>query len=288
MMVCGLKIKLYSDLHIEFADCDVQGDEADVVVLAGDIDVGTRGVDWILRQKFDCPVVYVLGNHEYYHHTYPELLNEIKRRAAGYRIHVLENESVTIGGVCFHGATLWTDFALIGDARLSGYTCERVVNDFALIRHNVSKSKISAADVARIHRRTLNWLSESLSASESAINVVVTHHAPSVRSVASRFRGNIVTTSFASDLEAFIFKHRPDYWLHGHLHASNDYRIGGCRVQSNARGYPNALNPAFDSALTLNISPSDADLWEEISPLRVAAQKNEGGTAEGDRGKVGK
>lgn len=261
---CGLKLKLYSDLHIEFADCDVQKGEADVVVLAGDVDVGTRGVDWILLQQFDCPVVYVLGNHEYYQHTYPGIVNEIKCRASGHGIHVLENESVVIGGVCFHGATLWTDFALMGDARLSGFTCERVVNDFELIRHDGSKKKISAADVAKLHRQTLNWLSESLAASKNDLNVVVTHHAPSIQSVAERFRGNIVTTSFASDLEAFIFKCQPDYWLHGHLHASSDYRIGGCRVRSNPRGYPSVLNAAFDPALTLDISPSDPGLWKSV------------------------
>lgn len=256
-----MKIKLYSDLHIEFSDCAVYGEQADAVVLAGDIDVGTRGVDWIRRQKFNCPVIYVLGNHEYYQHTYPGLLKEIKQRACGGNIHVLENESVTIDGVSFHGATLWTDFALIGDARLSGYTCERVVNDFKLIRHGLSATKISAADIAEIHRRTLNWFAKSLTDSENGTHVVVTHHAPSVRSVPERYRGNILTTSFASDLEAFVFKYKPDYWLHGHLHASSDYSIGGCRVRCNPRGYPHALNAAFDPALTLDISPSDEALW---------------------------
>lgn len=235
----------------------IQANDADVVVLAGDVDVGTRGVDWILRQKFDCPVVYVLGNHEYYQHAYPVILNEIKHRAAGNGIHVLENESVAIDGVSFHGATLWTDFALMGDARLAGFTCQRVVNDFELIRNDVSKTKLRAADVAKIHRRTLSWLAQSLEASESSTNVVVTHHAPSVRSVEERYRGNIVTTSFASDLETFILKHQPDYWLHGHLHASSDYCIGVCRVRCNPRGYPSALNPAFDPALTLDVSGKD-------------------------------
>ncbi|WP_269768259.1 hypothetical protein [Shewanella marisflavi] len=36
-----MKIRLYSDLHIEFQDFIADTSEVDVVVLAGDIDVGT-------------------------------------------------------------------------------------------------------------------------------------------------------------------------------------------------------------------------------------------------------
>lgn len=51
-----MNIRLYSDLHIEFEDFIADTKDVDVVVLAGDIDIGVRGVDWIIRQQFKCPV----------------------------------------------------------------------------------------------------------------------------------------------------------------------------------------------------------------------------------------
>ena len=43
---------------------------ADVVVLAGDVHVKNRGLQWIFDQKFEIPVLYVLGNHELYMDDY--------------------------------------------------------------------------------------------------------------------------------------------------------------------------------------------------------------------------
>ena len=115
-----MNIRLYSDLHIEFEDFIADAKDVDVVVLAGDIDIGVRGVDWIIRQQFKCPVICSLGNHEYYKHLYPSLAGKVKEYATGNNIHVLENGSVDIGGVRFHGATLWTNFELFGDPKWRG------------------------------------------------------------------------------------------------------------------------------------------------------------------------
>ena len=137
-----MNIRLYSDLHIEFEDFIAEAKDVDVVVLAGDIDIGVRGVDWIIRQRFQCPVVYVLGNHEYYKHRYPSLVGKVKEYAAGNNIHVLENDNVDIDGVRFHGATLWTNFELFGDPKLAGPECQQLMTDFRKIRIEPSYSKI--------------------------------------------------------------------------------------------------------------------------------------------------
>ena len=60
-----MKIQIYSDLHLEFARFDPAPSDADVVILAGDIDIKSRGVSWA-NDTFQCPVIYVCGNHEYY------------------------------------------------------------------------------------------------------------------------------------------------------------------------------------------------------------------------------
>ena len=76
--------------------------------------------------------------------------------------------------------------------------------------------------------------------------VVVTHHAPSSRSVHPRYARDQLTPAFASSLEMMMDGERAALWVHGHMHDSFDYEIYGTRVVCNPRGYaPNALNPEF-------------------------------------------
>lgn len=63
-----MKIQVLSDLHTEFGDLFVPETNADVVVFAGDIGVGIDGLKWIESQEIDKPIIYVLGNHEFYNH----------------------------------------------------------------------------------------------------------------------------------------------------------------------------------------------------------------------------
>lgn len=42
--------------------------------------------------------------------------------------------------------------------------------------------------------------------------------------------------AYASDLEPILLSRKPDLWVHGHVHNSNDYRIGTTRVVSNPKG----------------------------------------------------
>lgn len=251
-----MKIHVLSDLHREFEayePCATALAQADVVVLAGDIDLGAKGVEWAQKAFAGKPVIYVLGNHEYYRHTYPKLARELEAAARGTHVHVLENRSVTLGEVAFHGATLWTDYELFGDPRLAGFECQQRMTDFRKIRREPNYSKLRTVDAALIHKRSLLWLKDSAAASEARYQVVVTHHAPSMRSVESRFQNDILTAAYASHLEPVIESLGADLWLHGHLHNSSDYRVGDCRVLCNPRGYPMERNPGFDSGLLVEL-----------------------------------
>jgi hypothetical protein len=53
---------------------------------------------------------------------------------------------------------------------------------------------------------------------------------------------------------------RVDLWVHGHVHSSLDYSVGGrCRVVSNPRGYPVHRQPErfenanFDPRLVIDL-----------------------------------
>ncbi|MDP7287884.1 MAG: metallophosphoesterase [Phycisphaerae bacterium] len=240
-----MKIQLLSDLHVEFEDYDYPETDADVVVLAGDVHTRDRGLKWAIEHIRDKPVIYVLGNHEFYGRTYPKHIEAVKALAAGGNVHVLENDAVSIDQVNFLGCTLWTDFEILCDPRVAGYHCQERMTDFRKITKLPGYSKIRSRDVAAIHRRSRNWLARELQLRQGQLNIVVTHHAPSMQSSPEIYRDDLITSAYASNLESFIAEHEPARWLHGHIHTSSDYMIGPCRVLCNPKGYPEQINPKY-------------------------------------------
>ncbi len=248
-----MKIQLLSDLHIEFATYKYPETGSDVVVLAGDIHTKTQGVQWALENITDKPVIYIFGNHEFYGKTYPKLIDTAKELTKGTNVHILENEVLTIDDVNFLGCTLWTDFKLYGDPRIAGYHCQQSMNDYRKIKRLPGYSKMRAIDTGRIHRESKAWLAKELEAKKGAKNVVVSHHGPSMKSVSTEFQRDLTTAAYVSKLESFIEEYTPSYWLHGHTHNSSDYRIGGCRVLCNPKGYFGEENPEFKPSAIFEI-----------------------------------
>lgn len=259
----SMKLLILSDLHLEFSSLDIDTTGVDVIVLAGDIHVGKRGMPWIAAQSHGLPVIYVPGNHEFYKGEHSRVLRDLRAAcSATPNVHLLDMDKVTIGDVEFLGATLWTDFALHGSTEDSvriGESCAaHGMTDFTgAIRfetHGVFR-KLLPRDTAQIHVAARRWLSNELMASSQRKRVVVTHHVPSARSVAPRFQGDPLTPAFASHMDEVV--QLADLWIHGHTHDSFDYCIGACRVVCNPRGYApkgrGAENGSFDVRLLVQI-----------------------------------
>lgn len=108
-----MKIHLLSDIHLESGSYQIPADlECDVIVAAGDIGVGTEGVEWL--KTLEKPIIYVLGNHEYWTKKDAPVdmyavLQNIKDATAGSNVHVLENEFIVINDIRFFCATFWTN-----------------------------------------------------------------------------------------------------------------------------------------------------------------------------------
>lgn len=232
---------------------DLTFDNADLVVLAGDINLGTKGIEWIKSTIQNVPVIYVLGNHEYYKGSYPKTLKSIQERATDTNVHVLENNSLVIDDVTFHGATLWTDFALLGDSRINGSICQGKMNDYKMIRRDPSYSKLRSIDTYVIHQASLKWLQASLASSTTKKNVVVTHHAPSIKSIPDELKDDIVSSAYASNLEPIILKYQPQYWIHGHIHVPIKYQISDTTVICNPHGYMNEPYNGCDKSLIIEM-----------------------------------
>jgi len=232
-----LNIHVLSDLHVEFGNFVPPVVDADAVVLAGDVHVKTRGLQWIFDQKFEVPVLYVLGNHEFYRDKFPGLIDKLKIDAKGTNVQVLENDSTEIDGYRFFGCTLWSDMELLDDQHGSSIAAANTMNDYRLIRLSKMYRRLSPNDTMAWHARSVRKLREFLDIGDPARTIVVTHNAPSIRSIADRYRADPVSAAFASDLEDLILEYQPQLWIHGHTHESFDYKLGKTRVVCNPRGY---------------------------------------------------
>lgn len=248
-----MKLQIFSDIHLEFEDYVPDVSQADVVILAGDIWVGKKGVDWALESFQSKPVIYVLGNHEYWKHAHPKLIHDLQERTKNTNVHVLEKDFVTINGVNFFGATMWTDYNLYDDKQAAILVCWQMLNDYKRIRTSPNFGKFSPSDSVRIHNETIIWLTNELKNRKNEKNIVITHHAPNARSLQSENTKDILNAAYASHLDAFIQEFTPALWVHGHVHKSNDYMIGSTRVISNAKGNPYSRNSYFKDIFIIEI-----------------------------------
>jgi Icc-related predicted phosphoesterase len=248
-----MKIQIISDLHQEFGCSILNFENADVIIFAGDVNIGVKGIEWLKSEIPDKPVIYVLGNHEYYKGTYPKTLNKIIEAAKDTNIHVLENKCVTIDGVNFHGATLWTDFSLYGNPRYFGSMCQSIMNDYKKIRRDPSYSKLRTIDTFNIHQKSMIWLEKSLIETKGEVNIVVTHHAPSIKSIPEKYIKDPVSSAYASNLEGFIEEHKPKYWIHGHIHEPKRYMIDSTEVICNPHGYIDEKYNGYEKELIVEV-----------------------------------
>ncbi len=249
-----MRLRVLSDLHLEFAPFDPPAAAADVVVLAGDLHPGLRGLEWAAARWPDTPVVHVPGNHEFYGHAYPRLVRKLVARAAdlGAHLHVLSDAAAVVGGVRLLGATLWTDFALLGTPDASAAAAREQMTDFKRVRVEPGYRRCRPQDTVMWHQRSLRWLAGALAEPFAGPTVVVTHHAPSRRSLNPDYT-DPVAAAYASDLDEVVAASGAALWVHGHTHHCVDYRLGPTRVLSNQRGYPDEGVANFDPALVVRL-----------------------------------
>jgi len=265
-----MKIKVVSDLHLEFSDINIKNDEsADVLVLSGDImiaeelydhpetsygmysnvnleDLGRkqqralRFRDFLKRVSFQFPhVIYVAGNHEFYHGKWKRTLTVLSDECAKFpNVYFLEAGTKKIDDVTFVGGTLWTDMNK-GDP-LTLHAVRDMMNDFRIIKkEEEGYTNLKPHDTVMRHRHTLGYIKQIVAEKHDEKFVVVGHHSPSFQSVHEQYKHEtLMNGAYHSDLSEFILDHpQIKLWTHGHTHHAFDYMIGETRVVCNPRGY---------------------------------------------------
>lgn len=255
----AVRLQVYSDLHVDVVRRQVPSlpRDTDVVVVAGDTCQGVVEGFAFLREAIppDVAVVAVAGNHEFYKSSWIEEIDAGRRHAEGLGIRFLEDEETVVAGVRVIGATLWTDYQLMGDLmRSSAMEAARVgMNDHRKIAWSTDPwRRFRPQEAALLHRRSVGFIRDALARPFDGPTLVVTHHAPHPRSLAERDAQSALNPAYASDLSGLILEAQPALWIHGHIHSSSDYMVGSTRIVANPAGYGRE-NPAFDPALVLEI-----------------------------------
>ena len=238
-------ISIVSDLHNEFVDLPFNSPKCDIAVIAGDLDIGTKGIAWINKKYLNIPVIYVPGNHEYYHSTIETINDLLKPYILQNSVRIFEKEKIV-----FIGTTLWTDYDLYKSPLIAKHFAEKHMNDFRVI------DEFTPNIAHYLFNEAVFFINDSLNKYEKNYKtVVVTHHLPSLQCVAKKYKKikEPLNASFASNLEYMIYNHNITLWICGHSHQSYDSTIGQTRIIMNSRGYPHDLNENFNETFTVEI-----------------------------------
>ena len=209
-----MRIKLVSDLHLEFADIQIKNDNNyDVLILSGDIMVadhlhqhkpmptawaGEAFVDtmsykqqaalryreFLKRCSFQFPhTIYIAGNHEFYGGKWFQTLETLREECEQFNnIYFLERDTKVIDDVTFIGGTLWTDCNKFDPLTL--HALRDMMQDYRCIRKEFEGyTLVKPADTCYRHQQTLDYIRKVVEGRPNDKFVVVGHHSPSFQSV---------------------------------------------------------------------------------------------------------
>lgn len=253
-----MKISYLSDIHYDWQNVhDFTTDKGgDVLILAGDINTANmlrpERVDKDARSSFKRmellqkkltdkykKVIYILGNHEYYRYTYEEALPFIRSRmrSMGFdNVSVLEDDCMIVDDVLFVCSTLWSDF--LKEDPVSMNACWNGMNDYRIIGTLTDYGAITPQFTLDKHKTSKAFIQKTLQENKKMKTVVVTHHGPTMKSLNKKHSGNALDGAYCSDLSEMILDNpQIKYWISGHCHTIEEYKVGTTKVVSNCRGY---------------------------------------------------
>jgi predicted phosphodiesterase len=218
-----------SDLHLEFHQdggaqfLEMLPVEAEVLILAGDIcfwqNDRLRIALETLCKKFK-HVVFVPGNHDYYHADFIDTRDGIREYGIG-NLHVLDGDYTVIDGQRFVGATLWFR------DRPRNVFHEGQLADFSYIGR-------FREWVYPTNERHISFLADTINPDD----VVITHHVPTKQGIAKRWQGAALNRFFLCALGDLIVDKKPKWWFFGHSHTPCEFGLGKTRLVCNPCGYP--------------------------------------------------
>lgn len=250
-----MKLTILSDLHVDInKNYDFSNlKDQEFVIIAGDIAGNPLHVKQFIQENITRGI-FIEGNHLNYSKSGQYqidfrqgaerwLRNEFKDGSVRY----LENDIYEYEDIIFIGCTLWTDFCLYGEhvqdaAIMASWTFMNDYN-YILCEHGEDLIKLFPRKTIEWHKKSIEYIEKICSENPDKKIVIVSHHAPSKKSIAPQYRSSELNPAYASNLEWLIEKYSNiKLWVHGHNHSNSNYNIGQCKVICNPFGYYNENN----------------------------------------------
>lgn len=250
-----LNLWIWSDLHLEQQHVEFPAtapEHADVIVCAGDWTTTDRLEDQmrVIIQRYDLPIIFVAGNHEYQgeltFEASRETLVAIANNSQNWnqRVHILDNHYLVHEGIAFIGGTLWTDFLYQAEspAELPWRVKEArsLIRDFQVIKREAGEG-FSPSCMLQQNKQTSAFIYEASERFQNMPKVVVSHHIPHERASSPLYLRSATNYLYASSAAAFEdlmhSSFAPSLWICGHTHQVTDVQVGQTRIVSNPMGY---------------------------------------------------
>ncbi|WP_235909068.1 MULTISPECIES: metallophosphoesterase [Brucella] len=260
----GMKLWIWSDVHHELQEVDYpsreNAPECDLIIIAGDLNAAPDlhiTLEFLIR-RFEKPIIYVPGNHEFYQNKW--LMNDRERSLESdrqtikaiealsqdwpQRFYCLDQDEVINDNIRFVGASLWVDFQMKlskkSDLAQRMQEARAILNDFRAIRMETGKL-FTPQDMLDLHLSDAAYIRQKLAEPFDGRTVVLTHHMPHPDCTPPVYANSIGNYLFASGSNAFddiLHSERaPDLWICGHTHHAFDVFVGRSRIICNPFGY---------------------------------------------------
>ena len=256
-----MRIAYFSDVHTEIAvnktrlpwtktypldlgpSLELVG-KVDLCILAGDI--GTLRVEFgastllyaqQVSEYLACPVVVVPGNHEYYREDFDVARSKFITSAVP-NVTVLDRGEIVINGLRVLGATLWTDYALMGNAELAKIIALQNFPDHKEIRRG--NGFFTPDDALAEHQLSRTWLLDRLKAPFEGKTLIASHHVPYSGMGHEQYIEDSDEPSFESNctdvITAALYTDCVG-WIYGHNHWSGTFNKTSLPMMSAQVGY---------------------------------------------------
>ncbi len=196
-----MKLWIWSDVHHELQEVDYpsreNAPECDLIIIAGDLNAAPDlhiTLEFLIR-RFEKPIIYVPGNHEFYQNKW--LINDRERSLESdrqtikaietlslqwpQRFYCLDQDEVIIDNIRFIGASLWVDFQMNlskkSDLAQRMQEARAILNDFRAI-HMGNGRPFTPEDMLDLHLSDAAYIRQKLAEPFDGSTVVLTHHMP--------------------------------------------------------------------------------------------------------------
>lgn len=254
-----INIQIASDIHIDYKNNKIYNDASNyleiptkndkndisILVLCGDIG-SLYKIEQLENFLFQVSrrynfIFYIFGNNEfYYEKEYPYKLSYEKLIERGKNIstriknlYILDNESILIEDYIFVGCTLWSNIK----GRLPKYF---KIIDFTEIKYK------------NLFLKDIDYIKQSIyySKKNNKKLIVMTHYPPIFN---KKNEGKNRNDLYSNNLYNLIYDSNILYWIHGHNHISECFKINNTLVISNQKGKKETDDNKYNRNLTIKL-----------------------------------